>query len=501
MTALEERGAAVDATASIPPQPIPKKRAWSAPVVTFLLVFACLLCWSLAVPVFASPDENAHAVRSYSIVRGDAAGREDPVAGTYLYEVPVVLRTNPACFAFKSTQHAGCMVVEAGSETAAVASSAHAYPPLYHVAVGLPTFLAGSDRPVIAMRVWQSAIVAALIALAVHSLRGVARRGAMPFVGVVLTPMVFFLGATVNPSGVAAAAGLAAWAGLLALLLRPTNPTAASAAAAFGPLCVLLLLRRDGVYWSALIAIVLLVLLQRENFLRLIRSRAVVGWSLVAGLCAALQYTVWAGPGSAEFADGATTSGSWRSGFGAVFTYFWQQIGVLGWLDTWLPSVTYYLWFAALGTVLLAGLAFAPRRLAIALAVGVALAVIAPTLIGSIRYPYFQGRYSLPFVIGLPLLAGVGILRAVGSSPVPWRPLVLVDAVIVVCSVAGFAQHLRRYVVGSSGPWSFLYDGGSWKPPVPPLVLLCAWTIAHVALLAWLASIDRKREQDPVAVA
>ena len=44
-------------------------------VIPFLLLWVLASLWSLATPVFAAPDENAHAAKAIAQVRGEIAGR------------------------------------------------------------------------------------------------------------------------------------------------------------------------------------------------------------------------------------------------------------------------------------------------------------------------------------------------------------------------------------------------------------------------------------------
>ena len=84
--------------------------------------------------------------------------------------------------------------------------------------------------------------------------------------------------------------------------------------------------------------------------------------------------------------------------------YLHQTIGVLGWLDTNLPSFVYAAWFVALGLVAVIHLRSATRRTFVALAALVVVWLALPLLINGFTNSRagltYQGRYSLPIFVG-----------------------------------------------------------------------------------------------------
>jgi hypothetical protein len=64
--------------------------------------------WSIALPRFASPDENRHIVKAWAMAKRDP-GRVDPATGARLYAVPGYLDDAPPCFALKSEVPASCL--------------------------------------------------------------------------------------------------------------------------------------------------------------------------------------------------------------------------------------------------------------------------------------------------------------------------------------------------------------------------------------------------------
>ncbi|MCZ7527359.1 MAG: hypothetical protein M5U14_13855 [Acidimicrobiia bacterium] len=150
-----------------------------------------------------------------------------------------------------------------------------------------------------------------------------------------------------------------------------------------------------------------------------------------------------------------------------------QMIGVLNWTELPPPFVTVLAWTLALGVVVALGLAIAPRLHALAI-VGVAVATVAiPVVLEASRYsltgPVWQGRYTMPIAVGVPILSGLALSwsergRTLASS----RLVPLLGGAFVVGSFAAFYWDARRLTVGYSGrllPW--IRPG--WEPPVPVL--------------------------------
>jgi len=107
---------------------------------------------------------------------------------------------------------------------------------------------------------------------------------------------------------------------------------------------------------------------------------------------------------------------------------------------------------------------------------------------------YWQGRYSLPLAVGLPLVAStVQARRGSRRSSSRWvRPItvagiLLVGTAIVAAQVAAFLTALHRYQTGlGAAPGAPV----RWQPPGgTPLViaLLVAGLALALGLFAWMA--------------
>jgi hypothetical protein len=181
--------------------------------------------------------------------------------------------------------------------------------------------------------------------------------------------------------------------------------------------------------------------------------------------------------------QGDNIAGSGLSGFSALRVSFerlgdmWRQIvGVFGWLDAPSPLLVVFLWCAALVglTVVAFVVGSVGHRWALATALFVAVAI--PPLIQSTQLdtsqPIWQGRYTLPLALGIPLVGGWAVdrsrhrLRASLRLRAQW-----LVAALAVGHVIAFAYALRRYTVGVDGPvWFFGHE--VWNPKVPASILV-----------------------------
>lgn len=458
--------------------------------LTFLLVFGVYASWSLATPMFASPDEPAHMIRAEAIVRGDAAGRGVDSGGR-AYNVSPMFRANVGCFAFKPNATAACLAVPSDGADTLVVSSAASYPPGFHLAVGWPSLVADGLGSLYLMRLANAFACAMLTSLAISTLRGVhPRRFLVLGLSLAMTPMLFFVGGSVNPSGIAASAGLAAWAGAVALSRTTARRTTSADIHRFaGPLCVLLLVRRDSLIWAGAIVVSVLILFSTSRLRLLLTRPATWAWVATATAIAFAQLFLWTGTYAESFAEGSSkNSNSALAAFGEIGgprtafipSILSQVVGTFGWLDTKTPGLVFPLWFGAAAAMVLAALAWAPRRVTICLLVTTGLMIGIITAIGAIRFPYMQGRYVLPLIVGVPIVAGYGLDKLGAQSRISWRARTVLVGFFVILHSLSFGQHLRRYVVGADGGLDFLWNG-TWTPPVVPASILLVVYVAFVA--------------------
>lgn len=457
-------------------------------IVAFVLLVVLGATWALAVPLFAGPDEPSHLRRSAAVVRGQLRDVPHARPEYATVDVPDEFANAGDCFHSDPTVDASCLVFEDGDDEVAIGHTARNYPPLYHALVGAPSLVLEGRPAIYAMRLAGVVAAAALVTLAGTAVvRSRSPGPALLGLGTALTPMALFSMAVVNPSGMAVAAGIAAWCWGYHLVRRAPLARLGPAAAGLGvALCTLLLLRRDSLLWTACVLAALAALAPPGRRGALLRARAVHLLAVAVAAAAAVQVVVTR-QAAATFAE---RSGDASVDVGPAWALreladkYRHMLGVLGWLDTEIPLLARGAVTLVLVGLVAWALASAPRRVRVVLA-GVVAAVAGAVLVfGAVRPDYVQGRYLLPLAVGVPLVAGLGLGEARRRMP----PALLAGALgaLALAQVVAFWACLRRYAIGVDGPWWFPPDAG-WDPPYGSAVVLGAVNVVAVALLVGLA--------------
>ncbi|WP_372594626.1 DUF2142 domain-containing protein [Actinotalea sp.] len=474
----------------------------------FALISLVTALWSLASPLAAGPDENAHIVKAAAVVRGDLHGTSAPDnPGSGIVTVPAEyasMMAYPTCFAFKPEVSADCagplLTGEAAEEPTQAPTWVIRNNPAYYAIVGLPTLLPAAPWTIYLMRLISGLLSSAVLAWAFATLARLPRRAPLALgLLTAMTPMVIFLNSVVNSSGLEISASLALWAGLFALLRYPDPAQLTRRAAGIAVVTVALANTRGlSLLYVAVIVLAAVASAPLSSFVATAMDRRTWPWLglIVAGVGSALWWTFseqTLAAGGSTHPDLTFLSVAKRT-FLESGDYLVTSIGNFGWLDTALPATVKLAFAAVLGLVVLLALAIASRR-DVALLLGVAaMSVVIPVLLHAwqahaVGY-IWTARYSMPLFVGVPVVAGF-IAHRQAEALAAWadRRLVLVAAsTLAVVQLLAFAVNLRRYVFGAPGSWNLLAEG-DWSPPVAPgiLLLLLAGTLAAavVAAVRW----------------
>lgn len=473
------------------------------------LIGSVLVSWLLLMPPGSQPDEHSHIVRSAALVRG--------VDGEGTYFLPDRFRvTDPGCYAFDPRRPATC-AAPARSEgvRAPMDTRADGYPPGAHLLFGLAGALPGLE-PVWWMRAAAVTVSTSFLAAALDAAR---RQGRLAAAAVLLavTPMAWSIMSAVNPSALAIAGAVALWVGTAVTADRSRWLEALGWAA-------LATSRRDGLVWAALILAIHLI---ADDVALLDWARRLGRWPLAVVASSTLVTIEWGlssssstsrlvvlAPGAVVAAEAIRRSSitgrtrriaasaaaigaaviAWPILIGTLRTGGWdtglflrvveqtddnlvEAIGRLGWLDTPLPT------FVVFGWMLLTGMLVAVSgRTWLAVSAIAVLAVVTSwsfeLIQGNESGTYWQGRYSLPLLVGIPIL----LVRRVDVDARSARRVAQVVALgsLVFVNVAAWAA-ARRFGVGIDGshlPWRW----DTPLQPVPPVVILALLIVSTTGL-------------------
>jgi hypothetical protein len=477
-----------------------RSRWWAS----FGLLALAGLAWVLATPVFAAPDEPYHVIRAASAGRGDLLGDPTPpdrtepefehaavdvtVPGVYAHPEDV------SCFAFRPARTPECFELRGPDRDASVMTYAGYHSPAYYATVGFSSrWVDPGEAQVYLMRAIGALAAAALLASAATTLgRVVSPMWAGIGLAVAVTPMVLFLAATVSANGLETAAAIGVWANGAVLATRRDAIDSRVVDRLGLAAGVLVLSRALSPLWLVVIAATLLLLVTRDQLVAIARTGRVRVWAAVVVACALVQawWIAYADPlghlSGTPVEAGLTDLV--RTSFGNTPQELAQMVGVFGWVDTHPPALTYGVWGLALGALAALVLVLAGPRFVRALVIALGAVLVLPVVAESLSADRFgfiwQGRYTLPLAVGLPLLMGSALGSAETLVPFGRRFAWVVLAGIVVAHAVAFAQAARRYAVGAKGSLWFFTDA-RWDPPVPALLLVLAYTGA-IAAFAWL---------------
>ncbi|MFJ9840617.1 DUF2142 domain-containing protein [Kitasatospora sp. NPDC101155] len=459
--------------------------------------------WSIATPIGASPDEHAHIIRAATVARGQVEGREVMVphvvasiegkfaeTGVQLPHIYQDLKDVNTCYVFKPWKSAKCApALKETPGTTLVTTAAGRYHPAYYFAVGWPGLFVHGETAFYLMRLMSALICSALVASAVVS-AAEWRRRSFTLLGVVTaaTPMALFMFGVVNPSGPEIAAGILVWSAGLPMLMNPDPHLLTRRLARLGAGAVVLIcIRPLGLVWFAG-ALFFGLLLGRKGALReVLRRRSTWLWGLLA-VAAAGSALAWSSshPDNSviDTPSNLTPLVAGRKTFDNGLLYMKQMIGYFGWLDAQAPAATLLVWCAVVIALALFALCYARFRDVLAIVGVMAGIVVIPIAAQAMQARQlgmiWQGRYLLPFAVGLPI-----ICAALCHERLPWggfawrRLLVLSGFSLALVNVVAFVWALRRNAVGTDG--ALLISPAAWGPPGGWPIWVAVYSVAALA--------------------
>jgi hypothetical protein len=496
----------------------------------FLVLAAMTTLWSLSIPLMGSPDEPAHTVKAVAVGRGEfqTGFVRKRGGGFVIVSIPQTSVRVPrayrglarltACWSGHLDVPVSCGPT-VGSDEVEVTTSTYVgtYPPLYYVLVGWLARVFAPGRALYAMRILTGLVCAALLA---SGLVAASRLGRMLLVGAVLgiTPMALFMAGSINPSGIEIAAAFCLWPSLLALLTWPGRvPTrwlvhATAASVLLGGMRPL-----SPVFVVAIAVVVSLLVGSRATFRRLwadarfrVAGTTVAAFTALSALYVLVNHSLGA---LIEFGGPSTPSRVElaRRAFDLTGTRVEQAVGILSWLGPGALRLPHWLiegWILAGLLLALVALVVGGRRerliLLAALAGCLALPIAAQA--SSANGTAWQGRYGLPLLVGVPMLAGWIIDRSHRLPRAAERTIgTAAPVVVAVAYVVAHQRLMTRSVVGLPNALFAGLFHGDWNGPASPVVLF-AWAVAAslayaglVIGLVWVPSASASNS-DPASV-
>ena len=397
------------------------------------------------------------------------------------------------CFTKGQFLPASCIwpITEDTEETEFISSAARNFP-VYYAVVGVTSNLGTPSQGLALMRLTSIILVAWLMAWAASGCLQTRRPGlALTGLAIGCTPMFAMLGGVVNPNTIEIAAAYATGVCCLIFLDDPTGPNsqkmlrrAAIAATILGSTRIL------GPVWLGIWVLALLILHGRD-LIRVSLSAKNRWWIIVPvlGIIANMAWMLQSGVNNIRSSPAFDLSltGRLKATIHDLLISLLQTVGNFGRLEeTHVPR--YVVAIYAISAIVLVGQVVLrlDRRTQIAVFSLAAMALVAPLLLETWKYnwqgPVWQGRYMLPTLGLIPILALTGAATAPSrirafDSPVTRWSVVGMWIVIIYTHFVAIRVLLDRMMYGRPEPGAEPFDMPPWQPFISP------WLIVTVIVL------------------
>lgn len=476
----------------------------------FGLVTLAGVAWAFATPRLSGADESDHAIRAAAVVRGQpVGGATSELLGSrnVFIEVDVPeayggARSAATCFIDYTDSPVAtpfdaldappeCEPLEGGRSTVPVTTLQYRGQPSYYALVGLPTLIWPDGVGITAMRVVSAALTGALLASALAAAR---QAGSRPLALAVLagaTPVTLWLSGQVNTGGCEIAAAVLVWTAGIVVARAPVVAGRDVTRLGVG-LVVLAIVRGLSPAYAVGALVVLGLLAGRPRRRELARRRDVRTWGVIVAVALALSIAYLAYIQVRYPLDPRPGSGLGHA-LGEWSWYLRQTVGVFGVNDVvlpWAPVVAWWVVALGLGVLGLWRATLVDRVVVVLLGVGAyAMNFTAEGMsLPPIGY-FWQGRYVLPALVGVAILAsGLDLGRPSADAGRPPIAL-LAGAAGILVAVQGWAfAQVARHMAGrgtTQGHLDALRDP-LWRTPLLPA---WAWLAVYGLAVAGLAGI------------
>jgi len=163
------------------------------------------------------------------------------------------------------------------------------------------------------------------------------------------------------------------------------------------------------------------------------------------------------------------------------------------------PGFAMTLIWLLLGTLVALAFLYGTNRERLAIVVVATTCAVFPIISALATYRtagiVWQGRYSLPVAVGVPIIAGAAAARMTargahgGDAPARRRRATGVAMVVIsgflLAQIVLLYALLRRFTVGTNGPIDIVFTRTSWVPPLPASAIVCSSLALMLLLAGW----------------
>ena len=439
--------------------------------VTLAGITLIQVAWAVALPLWRGPDEIEHVKRASGVAMGEILADSVTEVGTVIVDRDVAAAQRDACLAlhsdFDPTICDPVTDVPAGTlsntDETAMRSSAARYNPAWYVLVVPASWLFEGSDAAWGMRAI-SGIACAIVltwAVTLHRASGNGR-AADTSVMLCVTPAVVFASIVAAPNGLHLASAVLFWVALLASTPSPPRTWALCTGAAMMSLTHAL-----GVFW-VICAVLVVVLLRGSKSLTQMKRELLMSPGALAIVLGAHAFTIaWVVIARTNTPTGGDVLADSTKQIPALahgLVWVMQLVGTMPFRFGLLWPVVYVLWGFAFATFMWRAVTRADARQRLAMATVVTVGSAIPVVATLLTYEDFgyawQGRYELPLLFALPLLAGGVVSRGTPAEPGLRRAYTLASGLAMGLAAACLA--LREGVNGGGAVLVFVLSVTGW---------------------------------------
>lgn len=469
-------------------------RWWTGPRVTALGMLILQITWVFAVPPIRGIDEFDHVYRAAAAARGQLfVTPADATRGTGAWlQVPsdIVRAARPQCEDLPYTHAEDCVGTRHG-DTTRIASGAGRYHPLFYAVVGVPALPFHGHTAIYVMRLATALSAWLLFCLALGATR---RWASTPWpstaLAVASTPVLVYSCSIVSPNGVEMMAGLALWTSALGLMRNPSCDDRYLMVAATVAATVLVTTRSLGPVWCLLTLATVLIATRPSRAGIKVLARRTSSWVgagvvLVATILSVAWILTMHALNIGQTIDHPISTGH-RIHILMLQGPLWlfQSIAAFPHRDEQTRMPVYACYLVLFAGVAYLGFRFARGSVRVAIALAIVMTYAVPFVLGmspDADPGLWQGRYTLPYAVGIVLLTGFALDRARARLSPRLRAAIL--SVFVTAQVIGPVDVLRQ------GEHHQLSDYSQFAHP--PAAVLAITAVIGASALLWGASSRR----------
>lgn len=403
---------------------------------TFMSVLAGVLLlqlgWAIALPMLRGADEIEHVKKASGVSVGTFLSPAVPV------EADIVAVQRDVChMLYEGFDLAACEPVrdastgtDERSPTALMQTTAARYNPVWYLVVAPASWVLEGAATVWGIRAIGAIISALLITWAVMlNWERTPDHRSQTGLMLCLTPAVIYSSTVAAPNGVHLASALLLWVAMLTADEHRHHAWAICIAGA-----TLSVTHTLGLFWLTCAVVTLTLLRGRKHVVRLgrnlVSSPAALS-ILVAAILFIISWVAAARPNDPTRGGGDPLADSTKDIPALAHGFVWviQLVGTMPYRFDFLWFVIYALWIVAFTSFLARGLRRVGTRARLTMGAITGVAVTIPIAVTVLTYDVhgyaWQGRYGLPLLFALPLIAG-GVSQAPSPRDGRWATAQLV---------------------------------------------------------------------------